>query len=419
VRRLARGALSAYVDDRQQSCQRTPTLGTTIKSKEPTDADGEHAGPRVSCGGSGWGSLTQATDGDQAAEDALRRLNEELERRLLGVLGAERLVVLAGLGTSLGISGAPSMAGLWDAASGVEGFANAVALVPEAEATKDIEMVLSRCQFAIGLGQDDGLVAFMAAAEDLIVQRCRFVDEATDLQTHQLFLRKVARRSTRLPRTQLFTTNYDLAFERAADGSGFRLIDGFTLAEPRRFEGGSFDLDFVRRRIGERPTLEPNVAQFMKLHGSVDWDSSTGQIERRSEPVVPVLIYPAQTKFQLSYELPYLECMARLQMALREPDVGVVVVGFGFRDEHLAGPIASAVRSNVGLRLIVVAPSVETNDNPHIAFIRDLIERGDRRLTLFAGTFSEFVSVLPDVAPPDEREEHERRIDAAADVLEA
>jgi hypothetical protein len=222
-----------------------------------------------------------------------------------------------------------------------------------------------------------------------------------------------------LPRTQIFTTNYDLVFERAADRSGFRLVDGFTLTEPRRFEGGSFDLDFVRRRIGERPMLEPNVVQFMKLHGSVDWDSSTGQIERRSDPAEPILIYPAQSKFQLSYELPYLECMARFQMALREPDVGLIIVGSGFRDEHLAGPISAAIRSNVGLRIVVVGPNVETNANPHLAFMRELVERGDRRLTLFAGTFDQFTSVLPDVAPRDEREEHESRMNSAADVLEA
>jgi hypothetical protein len=53
----------------------------------------------------------------------------------------------------------------------------------------------------------------------------------------------------------------------------------------------------VRRRIGERPTLEPNVAQLLKLHGSVDWNRKAGHIERRADPDQPVLIYPAQTKF--------------------------------------------------------------------------------------------------------------------------
>jgi hypothetical protein len=97
----------------------------------------------------------------------------------------------------------------------------------------------------------------------------------------------------------------------------------------------------------------------------------------------------------------------------------MIVVGSGLRDEHLAGPLMAAIRSNVGLRLIVVSPGIETTDNPTIAVIRDLVERGDRRLTLFAGTFSEFTTALPDVAPPDEREEHERRIDSAMGVLEA
>jgi hypothetical protein len=48
-----------------------------------------------------------------------------------------------------------------------------------------------------------------------------------------------------------------------------------------------------------------------------------------------------------------------------------------------------------------------------------LVERGDKRLALFAGTFADFTALLPDVAPPDEREEHERRVGSATDILEA
>lgn len=387
--------------------------------------DPVHNSARISVGPSGWRPLAPPEGADEAGQDAARRAKEELERRLQSALGAERLVVLAGLGTSLGIKAhdgtaiAPGMHDLWDAVAQIEDFDKALALVPEAAASKDIELLLSRCQFALGLGQDEGLKPFTDAAQKEIVRLCRFVDDATDLTTHESFLRTVARRSTRLPRTQFFTTNYDLAFEQAAARARFRLVDGFTLTEPRRFDGGSFDIDFVRRRIGDRPTFEPNVAQLLKLHGSVDWDGSSGHIERRENAVDPVLIYPAQAKFQLSYELPYLECMARFQMALREPDVGLIIVGFGFRDEHIAGPIASALRSNVGMRLVVAAPDLENSKNAHVAFMRELVGRGDRRLTLFAGTFTELTQVLPDLAPKDEREEHESRVDSALGVVEA
>jgi hypothetical protein len=145
----------------------------------------------------------------------------------------------------------------------------------------------------------------------------------------------------------------------------------------------------------------------------VDWDSESGQIIRCTEPKTPVLIYPAQTKFQLSYEVPYLESMARFQMALRETDVGLVVIGFGFRDEHLAGPISAAIRSNVGLRAVVVAPDLESTENVHVATMRDLVEAGDKRLTLVASTFRDFARLLPDISPRDEREEHAARIDFA------
>ena len=61
---------------------------------------GETLHPRMSCGVGGWSSLAPAPEADEATEDARRRLTEELERRLVAVLESERLVVLAGFGTS-------------------------------------------------------------------------------------------------------------------------------------------------------------------------------------------------------------------------------------------------------------------------------------------------------------------------------
>lgn len=389
-------------------------------------ADAEALAPlRVTFADQAWTALDLNAEASETEHDAVSRIREETAERLLAILAAERLVVLTGLGTSLGIKAddgtrpAPTMADLWDAAAELDDFEVAKALVPEAEERKDIELLLSRCQFALALGQDDGLGDFLKGAEAEILRRCQFVTNEVSLPTHELFLRKVARRSVRLPRTQLFTTNYDLAFERAADVAGFHLVDGFRLGEPRRFDGSAFDLDFVRRRVGERPIFEPNVAQLLKLHGSVDWDGVEGDIVRTPEPANPVLIYPAHSKFQLSYERPYLECMARFQMALREPDVALVVIGFGFQDEHLAAPIRAAVQSNVGLRLAVVTPSAHETSNRHLAYLSELILRGDRRITLLATDFDRFTGLLPEIAPRDEREVHEQRLRETSSVIEA
>lgn len=342
-----------------------PLPGSGAQASEP--ASGR---PFVRFADQPWAGIEVDEDASEAQRDAADRIRHEISGRLLPMLGAERFVVLTGLGTSLDIRAgdgsrpAPTMRDLWEAVVQLDGFASAQALVPEAAGEKDIELLLSRCQFALALGEDNNLSTFLKEAEAEILRLCSFIDADLRLPTHELFLRKVARRSTRLPRTQIFTTNYDLAFERAADVAGFHLVDGFGLGEPRRFDGGAFDLDFVRRRVGERPVFEANVAQLLKLHGSVDWDGVEGEILRVSEPTNPVLIYPAHSKFQLSYERPYLECMARFQMALREPDVALLIIGFGFNDEHLSAPIRAAVESNVGLRLAVVTPTANESSNP-------------------------------------------------------
>ena len=277
---------------------------------------------------------------------------------------------------------------------------------------ENFEHVLSDAHARYALNSSDSdLKTFINQAEKLVLEKCSFVDDKTDLTIHQAFLRKVARRSTRLQRAQLFTTNYDTAFEQAAHKAHFNIIDGFGYGGGE-FDGGSFDLDFVRRRANEQPTLEPSVFHLLKLHGSVDWDGSNDTIRRvTGTPSQPLLVYPSAEKYQLAFRQPYLEFTSRFQIALRQPDVGLLVVGFGFNDEHIVAPIQSAFRSNIGLRAVIVDPAVRSDArNDAFSEIENLIGLGDRRLTLLKGTFEDLVRVLPDVPPLEERDAHFERI---------
>ena len=51
--------------------------------------------------------------------------------------------------------------------------------------------------------------------------------------------------------------------------------------------------------------------------------------------------------------------MAQYLAAVREPNTCVLVVGFGFNDDHLAEPLLAAARSNPHLRLIIVDPDAQ------------------------------------------------------------
>src|ERR1700688_480759 len=148
-----------------------------------------------------------AIDGDQADEQA----TDELDARLRQLIEAERLIVLAGLGTSLAIAAldgsrpAPSMADLWEKAkanAGVEAWSNALQAAGWDDGFgEDIELLLTRCQMALSLRPSDELATFVSECERVIVAACRFVGQDTALPVHEAFLRRIARRPARLPRT--------------------------------------------------------------------------------------------------------------------------------------------------------------------------------------------------------------------------
>ena len=369
----------------------------------------------------GWQEIDDGTpvlDDEHAAQEAaLTALREELSL----ISNSESLVVLAGSGASLGITDilgqpcAPSMGSLWGEVEKLPSFAQVKdVLTPGPIAAKNLEHVLSDAQarWVLNPGDSD-LETFIAEAEDIVWTKCSFINEDYDLEAHELFLRKVARRSTRLQRSQIFTTNYDLAFETAARRARFNVIDGFGYGG-QDFDGASFDLDYVRRRPHEPLALEPSVFHLLKLHGSVDWtatDRGVQKVHGAEKPANPVLIYPSAAKYQLSYQQPYLEFMSRFQIALRQPDVGLIVVGFGFNDDHLSAPIEAALRSNIGLRAVFVSPGVrDPGRAKSMAWIEQLISKGDRRLTLLEATFDELVKVLPDAPSREERDAHADRL---------
>lgn len=369
---------------------------------------------------------TQASTGDPTAMEEAKRAKQQLESILSSILLSENLVILTGLGTSLCIkdsannSIAPTMQDIWKlaekATKDFDALLNKVHHPKDASGKwkEDIETLLSRCQMSIELQDDAVIRAFITAAEGVIVKGCSFLGHlppGSGLPIHESFLRKIARRPTRLQRAKLFTTNYDLCFETAAGMAGFVVIDGFSHTNPQEFDGIHFGYDIVRRDPdSEVPSYIANVIQLLKLHGSVDWDGiASGQVLRSSSPKKPVIIYPRSGKFESSYSQPYFEMMSHFQAALRLPNTGVLIVGFGFNDSHLVGPLNSALRSNAGLRLAVVGPSYETDPPQFVKNLETLIGAGDRRLSVLAAGFEDLVGIIPDLQAPSEEEQHQAR----------
>lgn len=361
--------------------------------------------------------------GDDQVRPAVRRHLGEL-------LLSEHLVIVTGLGTSLCLRDqeknrlAPLMSDLWQRGNDIVGgqieqLAAAVKYIPPESAGQkqwNIEELLSHCHVAQRYAPHPQVAAFVERMEADILALCRFTSRVGNFSVHEDFLRRVGRRSTRKPRMKLFTTNYDKAFETAAARSRFVVIDGFSHTIPQEFDGSFFGYDIVRRESSEgAPNYVEGVFHLYKLHGSVDWERTSFGIQKNDSDSNRVMIYPRDSKFASSYEQPHLELMSRFLDALRQPNTGVLVVGFGFADRHIAGPILAALRSNVSLKALVATPDLEVrtddvNAKEEFRQLKQLTDAGDPRLGLLNGTFATLVSLIPDLVAETEEQQLLRRL---------
>ncbi len=344
--------------------------------------------------------LSESSDFVGIAENETQ---ERLKDYLKASLQMQHLALFCGSGTSTE-AGYPSMPDLWTEAQGLKGINESRAAVSYRDGD-NIEEFLSKCDAFSELNPDDESVcAVRRLTLEMILKRCRASMDSSKLVAHQELLKRVARRRARDSRVKLFTTNYDLCFEFAAADLGLVPIDGFSFSQPRRFDPRFFDFDIVKRTsASESVAFIQGVFQYYKLHGSVDWSSRRGRIE--IDPQVGAndacLIYPARAKFQRSYQQPHLELMARYLATLREHNTCLVVLGFGFADEHLYAPILAALRANPHFRLIVVSRTIDKkleaakSDSPYLQ-LRELARHAD--VSFVAASFTEFVTLIPDLA---------------------
>jgi hypothetical protein len=382
---------------------------------------------------------------------------EQIQRALSEVIRCQNLVVLSGLGTSLCVIDtsippkrkAPTMPDLWRRVKSAYDpndkglWAKLLDEVRHADGSENIEELLSECKVAETFFRKaalTGLQKFIALAEKEIRAAVNFLTEGDALPVHGAFLQRIARRSAGKSRAKIFTTNYDLCFEHAAKDGRFVVIDGFSPTLPPTFDPVYFSYDIVRRGTdGDASAFIPNVFHLYKLHGSIDWERRTNDIEKKHDTEKPLLIYPRSSKYEQAFSQPYLEMMAALQAALREPNTGLLIVGFGFNDNHIAEPILSAIRSNLGLKVVIVDPSLVkiTDGHKHIADggeqgdlnghgeyeapgnaesnlflkkIQQLMDQGDARLTFLNGTFEEVTRDMPDMTAETDLEKHMARM---------
>lgn len=93
---------------------------------------------------------------------------------------------------------------------------------------------------------------------------------------HEKFIKALLQRPLNLRRANIFTANYDLAFEYAFDRLGVHYIDGFAGFHKRYFKPETFEFDLFypgSTTSGKVQRIE-KVVRYFKLHGSLSWISS-------------------------------------------------------------------------------------------------------------------------------------------------
>lgn len=360
-------------------------------------------------GASNWEplQLSASATGTEAQQDAIKRANELLKNTLLQSLQMQHLILLAGSGCSL-YAGGPSMANLWNAVIDGSLSENAIKFASQVKydlSCQNIEAFLSQIEAYLSFCPDTGLQTFLKDAQEEILKKCSQFIESANLDAHKRLLHRLSRRRTRDQRLRVFTTNYDVCFERAAASIGCVAMDGFSFMAPRQYDPRYFDYDIIRRaRSGEDSgNYLEGVFQLYKLHGSVNWEKSDdGTIKEKEIPDAQkaCLIYPASGKYQQSYNQPYIESISQYLAAIREPNTCLLVVGFGFNDDHLSGPLVSAVRSNPHLRLIVIDPCLKkkavNSENAHLRTLLELSAKEDD-VWLINESFEGIANRVPDL----------------------
>lgn len=170
-----------------------------------------------------------------------------------------------------------------------------------------------------------------------------------------LFLMSFASRTGTRDRINIFTTNYDRLIEVGAELAGLHLLDRFVGTLSPIFRSSRLDLDMHYNPPGIRgePRYLEGVARFTKLHGSIDWLDSKGDIRKIGLPfgatdIKPflsapglsvdstnIMIYPNASKDRETAEYPYVELFRDLAAALCRPNSTLVTYGYSFGDEHI------------------------------------------------------------------------------------
>lgn len=234
---------------------------------------------------------------------------------------------------------------------------------------------------------------------------------------HEAFVKKLLQRPNNLRRANLFTTNYDMAFDYALDNLGVHYINGFMGIHNRCFRPEVYDYDiyYPGQSVSGKVHRAEKVLRYYKMHGSLSWVSTKSSpsnvygikevsLDGTFEPNTDrqIMVYPCVSKKTFTLDLPYSELFRQFAQAITQPQSVLFCIGYSFFDEHINDIIYQAL-SIPSFTLIIA----NYNLNEEIQKLKDL---HDPRIIILdtddsdQSTFVGFVkNVMPDLYEENEQ----------------
>lgn len=235
---------------------------------------------------------------------------------------------------------------------------------------------------------------------------------------HEKFLKSLLQRPLNLKRANIFTSNYDLAFEYGFDNIGVKYIDGFSGFHHRYFKPETFDYDIFypgSTTSGKVQRIE-KVVRYFKLHGSITWvkdyDLNASNVYGIKELPIDLIkakaneegstfnygdlmIYPSAVKKSYTLDLPYSELICQFSCAISQPQSVLFAIGYSFCDEHFNDIIYQAL-STPSFTLIIVNFQ-KSEKSVEIKRLRDL--KDPRIIILEGNDLGDFLTFSTELMP--------------------
>lgn len=231
------------------------------------------------------------------------------------------------------------------------------------------------------------------------------------LEYHQMLIYKL-RNYGCLPRTKIFTTNYDLAFEHSLDALSVDYTDGF--------------IGFVNRQFDPRALSDDSKTTLIKIHGSVNWIEEDFRIKELQphftdgraciQDTKPVLIYPTSSKLYQTYTTPYSELMRYMLDEMVSKRNVILVMGYKYGDEHINEILYKALQNPQNVFYFF-----QYGEIGDCSFIKDMIRLSESmpNINVVSGkilaSFDWFVQLLLPATP--EKSDEEKAIELLQKVL--